>query len=194
MITLSAAGDISRFYGPYGKSMECYRKALQVTKEAHNRKLEGVSYFFLGKELIDRQQYEEAARCLENALEISKETEHQDLEESACNFLCNLHVYLKLGQHDKAREYKELLLKRVNEAGPMKITRPLRLLDLLRFHCGFLPDSLSIEEELRISSGIIRLYESEREPLNDEYKISIADIPVYISVYKWHCFSLIILG
>ena len=184
--TLNIVGVISRFYGPYGTSMECCRKALQVSKEIHYRNLEGISYLNLGDMLIDRQKYEEAGQCLENSLEISKETGDRDMEEVAGSFLCNLH--LKLGQHDKAREYKELVVKRVYEAGPRKITIPLAV------ECLHAPERFSIEENLRISSEIIRSYESEREPLSDEYKISIADITPYIYVYKRHCSDLIILG
>ena len=184
--TLNIVGVISRFYGPYGKSMECCRKAIQVSKEIHDRNLEGISYLNLGDMLIDRQKYEEAGQCLENALEISKETGDRDMEEVAGSFLCNL--YFKLGQHDKAREYKELVVKRVYEAGPRKITIPLAV---ERLHA---PERFSIEENLRISSEIIRSYESELEPLSDEYKISIADIMPYIYVYKRHCTYLIILG
>ena len=187
--TLDVVGCISRFYGPYGKSMEYCRKALQVSKEIHDRHQEGVSYFQLSEELIDRQQYEEAGQCLENALEISKETERQDLEEMT--FISLYNVYLKLGQHDKAREYKALVLKRLNEAGPRQITRSVTRSILQRLHSH---KSLSIEEKLLLSSEIVRSYESEREFLSDDYKISMGDIPANISAFKRHCSNLIILG
>ena len=187
--TLHNVGEISRFYGPYGKSMECYRKALHVSRDVHDCDLEGLSYFCLGKALIDRLQYEEAGQCLENALEISKGTRDPDLEDMACTSLCNL--YLQLGQHDKAREYRELVLKRVKEAETRAVPRSLTLLELQRLHS---PEIFSTEEALRISSESIRCCESDREPLSDEYKISTAEIHEYTSAYKMHSLNLIILG
>ena len=187
--TLHLVGDISKFYGPYGKSMECYRKALEVSKEAQGPYLEGRSHLCLGEVLIDRQQYEEARQYLENALEICKEKRDPDLEEMTLASLCKL--YDKLGRHDKARDCIELVLKRVKEAGPRLFPRSLTLIKLQCLHS---PESLTTEEALRISSESIRCYESDREPLSDQYKLSIADSPQYSSAYKSHCYYLIILG
>ena len=111
------------------------------------------------------------------------------LEEMTCACLFNL--YLELGQHDEAREYQELVLKKVNEAGPRAIPRSITLYALQSLHS---PESLTTEEAIRISSESIRGCEKDREPLSDEYKISIADLPHYISAYKWHCRNLIILS
>lgn len=181
-------GGAFQSLGEYDKSIEYYQKSLRVSEETHDIENEGRACCRLGYCLFLAKRYDEAIKYLEKALEIAKAIGDKRTKEEACNAFVRIH--LALGQHEKATVYKEQATESITETGARKVTRSLALLRLaLDYAAGG-----NMQQACDLSSESIRLYESEREPLDDEYKLSLGDMYHSIAVYKNHCRHLIALG
>ena len=173
----------------YDKAIEYLKRSIQVSKEVNDSITEGEAYFVLGDLLSTRQQYDEAIKYLKRAIEIARLTGEKYPLEGACIAL--VRIYLALGKHDKAMEYKRQVLESVREAGTRIHNRSSALL-----HLGYalLPAGGDRQEICDIFSESIRYYEKERQPLNEEHKLSLGDKNQNFYGYKYRGSILIILG
>ncbi len=186
---LRLAGNACIDLFQYDKAIEYYKKSLHVSKEVNDSITEGEVCFNLGDLLSKRQQYDEAIKYLEKALEIAKSTGEKNVTEGACIGLVRSH--LALGQHDRAMAYKKHAMESIAEAG---IRLHNRSSALLRLAYALLSADGILQELCDILSESIRYYEIEREPFNDEHKLSLGDKNQNFHGYKHLGFNFIKLG
>ncbi|KAJ7378449.1 hypothetical protein OS493_022983 [Desmophyllum pertusum] len=185
---LSHLGRAYQYLNQYDKSIEYYQASRRVSKEIRNSENEGRACCRLGFCLFLVKKYDEAIRYSEQALEIGKSTGDREIRQQACATLVRIH--LVLGQNERATEYKEQAMKSTAEDGDRVVPRSLVL---LRLALGYAQGG-KMQQACDILSESIRYYESEREPLNNEHKLSLGDMKLSIIAYKYHCHYLITLG
>ena len=101
--------------GNFRGAIECYERALKISKEVGDRATEGKSYFNLGNAYLSLGDFTGAIEYCEHALKIYKEVGDRAGEG---NCYCNLgNAYLRLGNFIGAIEYYEQSLKIAKEVG-----------------------------------------------------------------------------